>query len=221
MAYAATTLPAVEPLGDEEVVARVLAGETVLFEVVMRRYNQRLYRAARSITRDDATAEEILQAAYVSAYEHLHQYRGMGSFAAWLTRIAVNEALGRLRLARRFEDLGEDDDMDQFAAAAPDPEQAAAASEAARLIESLVESLPIVGRTVFMLRDVEGMSTAETAQALSITEETVKVRLHRARALLRQGLSAYADRETGRAFAFHARRCDRVVAGVFARLSLR
>ena len=220
MAYAALALPVVEPISDEEVVARVLAGETALFEVIMRRYNQRLYRAARAITRDDSRAEDILQAAYVHAYEHLWQYSGTGSFGGWLTRIAVNEALGRMRRTRRFEDFeGEGDGMDRFEAPGPTPEQAAAASEATRLIESLVENLPDGSRSVFMLRDVEGMTTAETAEALNITEENVKIRLHRARALLRQGLSAYADRETGRAFAFHASRCDRVVAGVFARIA--
>jgi RNA polymerase sigma-70 factor (ECF subfamily) len=108
--------------------------------------------------------------------------------------------------------------MDRFEAPGPNPEQAAAASEATRLIESLVESLPDGSRAVFMLRDVEGMTTTETADALNITEENVKIRLHRARAMLRQGLSAYATRETGRAFAFHASRCDRVVAGVFERI---
>ena len=220
MGNAVVALPVAEPTSDEEVVARVLAGETALFEVIMRRYNQRLYRAARAITRDDSWAEDILQAAYVHAYEHLWQYSGTGPFGAWLTRIAVNEALGRVRSTRRFEDFeGEGDGMDRFEAPGPTPEQAAAASEATRLIESLVESLPDGSRAVFMLRDVEGMTTAETAEALNITEENVKIRLHRARALLREGLSAYADRETGRAFVFHASRCDRVVAGVFTRIA--
>jgi RNA polymerase sigma-70 factor (ECF subfamily) len=222
MAHATVALPAVEPMKDEEIVARVLAGETALFEVIMRRYNQRLYRAARAITRDDAGAEEILQSAYVRAYEHLRQYLGVGSFGGWLTRIAVNEALARVRNTRRFDDSDrEGEGMDRFSAPGPNPEQAAAASEAGRLIESLVEALPDGIRTVFVLRDVEGMSTAETAEALNISEENVKVRLHRARALLREGLSAYADRETGRAFAFHASRCDRIVAGVFGRLGIR
>jgi RNA polymerase sigma-70 factor (ECF subfamily) len=221
MADAAVALPVVEPMSDEQIVARVLAGETALFEVIMRRYNQRIYRAARAITRDDARAEDIMQASYVHAYEKLRQYNGTGSFGAWLTRIAVNEALGRVRSLRRFEDFdGEGGGMDRFEAPGPNPEQAAAASEATRLIESLVESLPDGSRAVFMLRDVEGMTTAETAEALNITEENVKIRLHRARAMLRRGLSAYATRETERAFAFHASRCDRVVWGVFERIGL-
>ena len=208
-----------EPLQDEDLVRRILAGETALFEVIMRRYNQRIYRAARAILRDDSVAEDVMQAAYVRAYEHLGQFGGRAPFGAWLTRIAVNEALGRLRNAKHYEEPeGEGDRMDRFASPAPDPEQAAASSETRRLLESLIEGLPQGNRAVFVLRDVEGMSTAEASEALSITEENVKVRLHRARVALRNGLSAYAHRETRNAFAFHAVRCDRVVRNVFRQL---
>src|SRR5579872_760064 len=95
---------AAEPLRDEEVIERVLAGETALFEVIMRRYNQRLYRAARAILHEDSQAEDVMQAAYVHAYSHLHQFSGRAPFGAWLTRITVNEALGRLRDARHFDE---------------------------------------------------------------------------------------------------------------------
>ena len=129
-----------EPLADELVVARVLGGETALFEIIMRRYNQRLYRAARAIVRDEAQAEDIMQAAYVRAYEHLRQFSGRAPFGAWLTRIAVNEALGRLRNASHFDELDEEGDgMDRFASTLPDPEQAAVASEARRLLEALID----------------------------------------------------------------------------------
>lgn len=207
-------------ISDEEVVTRVLAGETALFEILMRRHNQRLYRIVRGIVRNDTQSEDIMQDAYVRAYEHLSQYRGQAAFAAWLTRIAVNEALGRLRGITRFEELKEgDDSMDRFPASQPTPEQVAIQSELQRLLESLVDALPDGNRAVFIMRDVEGMDTTETAHALSITEDNVKVRLHRARATLRQGLSDLADSHVRSAFQFHATRCDRVVHSVFERLA--
>lgn len=210
-----------EPLRDEDLVARILAGETALFEVIMRRYNQRLYRAARSIVRDEAQAEDVMQAAYVHAYEHLRQFAGRAPFGAWLTLIAVNESLARLRNAKHYDEPeGEGDRMDRFASPTPDPEQAAATAETRRLLEALIESLPHGNRAVFVLRDVEGMSTTEASEALGISEENVKVRLHRARAVLRSGLAAYAQREMRSAFAFHASRCDRVVANVFRQIDL-
>ena len=209
-------------LSDEEVVRRVLAGETALFEVIMRRYNQRLYRAARAITRDDSQAEEVMQSAYVRAYEHLDQFAGRASFGAWLTRIAVNEALARLRDAHRFSETeGEGDPMDRFASPSRDPEQTAANSELSRLLETLIEALPDALRSVFVLREVEGMSTSEAAAALDITEESVRVRLFRARATLRDSLASYATREQRGLFAFHAVRCDRVVRHVLDRITLR
>jgi RNA polymerase sigma-70 factor (ECF subfamily) len=217
MAFAAT-----EPITDEEVVRRVLGGETALFEVIMRRYNRRLYRAARAITRDDSQAEDILQAAYVRAYEHLAQFRGGAAFGGWLTRITVHEALGRLRGARRFESWeGEGDRMDGFASPTPNPEQAASNAEIGGLLESLIEELPGASRAVFMLREVEQMSTAEVSEALGISEENVKVRLHRARGLLRGRLAAHVMGETRNLFAFPAVRCDRVVRRVFEAIAER
>jgi RNA polymerase sigma-70 factor (ECF subfamily) len=207
-------------LSDEEVVRRVLNGETALFEVIMRRYNERLYRAARAITRDDSLAEEIMQAAYVRAYEHLHQFAGRAPFGAWLTRIAVNEALARLRDSHRFSETeGEGDPMDRFASPSRDPEQTAANTELSRLLERLIEALPDGIRSVFVLREVEGMNTSETAEALDISEESVRVRLHRARASLRDSLAAHAIRDQRRLFAFHAVRCDRVVRNVIDRIT--
>lgn len=213
---AVASIPALLALTDEEAVAQVLAGQTGMFEIIMRRYNQRLYRTARAILKDDAQAEDVMQFAYVQAYEHLAQFSGRASFGAWLTRIAANEALGRLRRSKRFEEPeGEGDRMDRFASPAPDPEQAAATSEARRLLERLIDLLPGAHRTVFILRDVEGMSTAEVALALGISSASVRVRLHRARAMLRTGLNACARHETQSAFAFHAVRCDRIVRNVF------
>ena len=212
-----------EPLSDEEVVARVLAGETGMFEIVMRRHNQRLYRVARAILRNDGEAEDVMQDAYVRAYEHLDQFAGRAKFSTWLTRIAVHEALARQRRDNRYQELEplseqEGDPMDRFASLAPNPEEQASNSEIRRLLEEAVEKLPDAYRTVFVLRDVEEMSTTDTADVLEITEENVKVRLHRARALLRKSLFARAGMERKEAFDFHAVRCDRVVKNVFERI---
>src|ERR1700730_3021438 len=213
-----------EPLSDEEVVARVLAGETGMFEIVMRRHNQRLYRVARAILRNDGEAEDVMQDdTYVRAYEHLGQFAGRAKFSTWLTRIAVHEALAGQRRGNRYQELEptserEGDPMDRFASLAPDPEQQASNSEIRTLLEEAVETLPDAYRTIFMLRDVEDMSTSDAAEVLDITEDNVKVRLHRARALLRKTLYARGGMERKEAFNFHAVRCDRVVKNVFERI---
>src|SRR6476661_5429356 len=153
---------------DEEVVDRVRAGDTALYEIILRRYNQRLYRVARAILRDDGEAEDVMQAAYVRAYEHLGQFAGRAPFSTWLTRIAVHEALARQHRGNRYQELEpmserEGDPMDRFASLAPDPEQQASNSEVRRLLEEAVDSLPDSYRTVFMLRDIEEMSTTDAA----------------------------------------------------------
>jgi RNA polymerase sigma-70 factor, ECF subfamily len=212
-----------EPLSDEEVVTRVLAGETGMFEIIMRRHNQLLYRVARAILRNDGEAEDVMQDAYVRAYEHLDQFAAKAKFSTWLTRIAVHEALSRQRRGNRYQELEpmserEGDPMDRFASLAPDPEQQASNSEVRRLLEEAVEKLPDAYRTIFILRDIEEMSTTDAADVLEITEDNVKVRLHRARALLRKSLYARAGMERKEAFNFHALRCDRVVKNVFERI---
>jgi RNA polymerase sigma-70 factor (ECF subfamily) len=212
-----------EPLSDEQVVSQVLAGQTAMFEIVMRRHNQRLYRVARAILRDDAEAEDVMQDAYVRAYEHLSQFAGAAKFSTWLTRIAVHEALARRHRRNRYEELdhtSEQDPMERFAALTPNPEQQTSNSELRQMLEQAVAELPEPYRAVFMLRDVEEMSTSEAAYALEITEQNVKVRLHRARALLRRNLYARAGAERTQAFTFHAVRCDRVVKNVFERIEM-
>jgi len=217
------TLTSQNLLSDEEVLARILAGETSLYEIVMRRYNQRLYRVARAILRNDGEAEDVMQDAYVRAYEHLEQFAGRAKFSTWLTRIAVHEALRRQRRENRYQEMesmseGDGDPMDGFVSKAPNPEEQVSNSEIRSLLEKAVEALPDLYRTVFMLRDIEEMSTTDTADALEISEENVKVRLHRARALLRKSLFAIAGMGRKVAFNFHAVRCDRVVKNVFERI---
>jgi len=208
-------------LSDEEVVARVRRGETALFEVIMRRYNQRLYRAARAILRDDGEAEDVVQEAYVRAFTHLGQFAGRAAFATWLTRIAVHEALARARRRGLLRPLGDEgtegDDMTAFRSAA-DVEKEAAGRELGRMLEAAIEALPDPFRAVFVLREIEEMSTAETAAVLELREETVKTRLHRARALLRRALYAGTREAAREVFQFGFARCDRVVAAVLERI---
>lgn len=212
---------------DQEIVTRVRSGDTGLYEIIMRRYNQRLYRVARAILRDDGEAEDVIQDAYVRAYQHLDQFAGLAPFSVWLTRIAVHEALHRLQQRRRsqqFDDILQDEDgimngdAQTVVEASPDPEQRAAIAEVGRLLEEAVLDLPASYRTVIMLRDIEELSTAETAAALDLSEENVKVRLHRGRALMRDYLYARVGPSCKEAFPFMGARCDRVVLRVVDRL---
>ena len=208
-------------LSDEQVVERVLAGETLLFEIIMRRYNQRLYRAARAILGDEAEAEDVMQEAYVRAYEHLAQFGGRARFSTWLTKIAVHEALARARRRRRFESMDAESDAEEVLAEPshqPDPERSASDREIHRMVEDAVEALPEGFRAVFVLRAVEEMSVAETAECLDLPEETVKTRLFRARARLQKEIHRRTVAAVPQVYAFHLSRCDRVVAQVLARM---
>ena len=223
MADEALTLAGAAALSDEEVVERVLAGDTPLYEVVMRRYNTRLYRVARAILKNDGEAEDVMQDAYVRAFQHLGQFEGRAKFSTWLTRIAVHEALARAHKARRFEDWDDmHENLQNEIGATPrrsDPESETALVEMSKILEQAIEALPEQYRTVVMMRDVEEMTTAETAECLSLTEDNVKIRLHRAHGMLRKELYQNARISAADAFPFHAPRCDRVVANVFTRLA--
>lgn len=209
-------------LRDEEVVARVLSGETALFEILMRRYNQRLYRVSRIILRDDAEAEDVMQDAYVRAYEHLHQFAGKAAFSTWLTRIAIHEALARKRRRGRQEELDalpmNGESMAIMKSSDPSPEATTATAQARELLEQAIERLPESYRTVVVMREVEDMSVAETAFSLGVTEAVIKTRLHRAHAMLRKELYSRAKDRAPDLYQFHAVRCDRVVKAVFERI---
>ncbi len=214
-----------EDWSDEEIVRRVLDGATALYELLMRRHNQRLYRIARGILRDDAEAEDVMQDAYVRAYQNLASFQGRAKFVTWLTRIAIHEALSRSRRRLRLQSLdiagdSNGDIMEAAPSATRTPEQQAYDRELAAVLEKAVLSLSEEHRLVFVLRDVEGMSTEETAQCLNLTEENVKVRLHRARAGLRKKLYQAMGGTAAQCFQFHAVRCDRVVRNVFQILEL-
>ena len=210
-------------LEDSEVVAGILAGQLQLFGVLMRRHNQRLYRAVRSILGSDADAEDAVQEAYVRAYQHLEQFEGRSSFATWLTRIAVHEALARLRKQRRLVNIESteasgDAMINALRSTDPGPEEQAMARSVSVMLESAVDSLPPAYRSVFMLREIEGLSTGETAECLEMSEDAVKVRLHRGRAMLRREIFKRTGESRAAAFQFAGPRCDALVAAVLARI---
>lgn len=206
-------------LPDEAIVSRVVAGETAHFEILMRRHNQRLYRAARAIVRDEGEAEDVVQQAYVNAYRHLAQFDGRAQFSTWLTRIAVHEALARVRRGRRYQPMDESS-LEAFmpATTSPDPERQAFGRELGALMESAIDTLGDGYREVFMLRQVEGLSTAETAAVLEVSEDVVKTRFSRARHALQRDLLERSGAAASTAFTFGHARCDRVVAAVMDRL---
>jgi RNA polymerase sigma-70 factor (ECF subfamily) len=204
---------------DEEILARVSAGDVEAFELVMRRYNRRLFRSVRAILKDDSEVEDVVQEAYVSAYAHLGDFSGRARFSTWLTRIAIHEAFGRLRKRRRSESwdgaTGEDEAM---MTSVPSPEKHASDGELRKLLEQVVDTLPETFRTVFVLRAVEQLSVAETSEVLGIPEDTVKTRLHRARGLLQSRIEAHVGDRVPELYDFQGAQCDAIVARVLGRL---
>ena len=208
-------------LSDEEIVRRIIEGEPALFEILMRRYNQRLFRVTRSIVTNDLEAEDIIQDAYVRAYEHLSQFEGRARFSTWLTKIAIYEAYARVRridyqkvdMLSSLEDQGLD-----LKSKGRDPEQQIYDGELKMMLEKAFDALSDDYRSVFMLREIEGLSTAETAGCLGISEENVKIRLHRARAALQRELYSLAGANMNMAFQFLGVRCDRIVNRVLERI---
>lgn len=214
----------IEP-SEAELLLQLRAGRSSAYAAVMRRNNERLYRLARGILDDDAEAEEAVQEGYIRAFTRLDGFKGDASFATWLARIVLNEALGRLRRRHPTIALDEvaaelpDDEADRTGAE-PSPEQAMARVEIRRAIEKAVDALPAPFRSVFMLRAIEQLSVEETAACLGILSETVKTRFHRAKKLLRLSLADQLATILDGAFPFRGARCDRLVATVINRLGL-
>lgn len=218
---------AIVPSDDADLVKQVLAGDSVVFRQIMQRHNRRLYRIARSVLRNDGEAEDAVQEAYVSAFAHLASYRGEASLAAWLSRITMNEALGRLRARRPTVDITtladtKEAEIIQFPLSAPndDPERTMAQRQILQLVEQATDNLPEAYRLVFVTRVIEGMSVEETADLLGIKQETVKTRLHRARQLVRDQLDKQIGPVLMDAFPFAGRRCERMSNAVMKRLGL-
>jgi RNA polymerase sigma-70 factor (ECF subfamily) len=229
-----TAQPARTPSGLDDVAltARVARGDHAAFEALMRRHNSRLFRIARAVLKDDTEAEDALQDAYLDAFRHVGGFRGDAQVGTWLARIVINQALMRLRRRRREQvvvpfttleaagldagpEAGEPERGDE---ALDTPPGLVLRAELRRLLERRIDDLPIAFRTVFVMRDVEDMSVQETAECLAIPAATVRTRLFRARALLREALARDLDAATAGVFGFAGERCDRIVAGVLARL---
>ncbi len=216
----AQAAPAAE-LSDEKIVRRVLGGDLASFELIMRRYNQRLFRIVRSILRDDDESEDVLQETYVRAFEHLSQFEGRSLFSTWLTRIAVYEASSRRRRLRRVRPM----DLERTERLRPatdrplDGGHDASMRELHDVLIQAIDALPEELRTVFVLRAVEGLDTLEAAECLDLTTSNVKVRLHRARTLLKTWIDQQLGEDVRRLYQFDGERCDRIVRGVLARLA--
>lgn len=211
---------------DADLAARSAGGDTAAFALIMRRHNQLLFRTARSILKSDDETEDALQEAYLQAWRAMGSFRADARLSTWLVRIVINQALGRLR--RRSAQVipldtamdSTDPDLRQALEDDADrgPERAAMRAELRRIIEERIDCLPDAFRVVFVLRAVEEMSVDEVAAALGMPEATVRTRFFRARGLLREGLSRDVDVALDDAFSFAGARCDRIVAGVMARL---
>jgi len=212
---------------DAELAARAVARDAGAFRAIMQRHNRRLYRIARGILRNNTEAEDAVQEAYVSAFTNLASYRGESTLAAWLSRIVMNEALGRLRRRRPTMDLAAESvrseaEIIHFPLSTPndDPERTMAQRQILQLVEQATDNLPEVFRLVFVTRVIEGMSVEETSELLGIKPETVKTRLHRARRLVRDQLDKQIGPVLMDAFPFAGRRCERLTECVMARLGL-
>lgn len=214
--------PPAEP-GDEELVFALRQGDEHAFERIMRRYNQRLFRVARSMLRNEADAEDAVQESWLRAFTHMDRLKDPSRLGGWLARIAANESLDRLRRRdppqpRDMDDMDERETAPGANAPFPTPEAQKRQSEARLMIERAVDRLPDNFRAVFVLRSIEGLSISETAQVLDIPSDTVKTRLHRANKLLRDELKDALDAALPEAFSFAGARCDRIVANVVTRL---
>jgi len=218
-------------LDDQELAVRIANKDHGAFEALMRRHNGKLFRVARAILKDDGEAEDALQEAYLEAYRHISAFRAEAQLSTWLTRIVINQALMRLRRQKRdrvvvpFGDRrGKDADHGEIEMShvaderIESPPTATLRAELRQILERRIDELPVAFRTVFVMREVEDMSVHETARCLLIPEATVRTRLFRARALLREALARDMDVVTADVFSFAGERCDRIVQGVLDRV---
>jgi RNA polymerase sigma-70 factor, ECF subfamily len=221
---------AYEDLDDGQLVELAKSGNAAVFRTIMQRHNRRLYRVARGILGYDADTEDVVQETYVRAFENLTLFRGESKLATWLTRIAINQALGRKRKRRPQSDLSTLDMLDEQgevralifpgASANSDPETETSRTEIRCLLERAVDNLPEAFRVVFVMREIEQMNVEETSSQLQIPPETVKTRLHRARRLLRESLQERLGSTLQDTYAFDGERCGRTTEAVLGRMAI-
>jgi len=205
------TILTTEEIPDAALIGKILSGEKKFFELIIRRYNQRLYRIGMSILHDDTEVEDAMQVAYINAYEHLEQFENRSSFSTWITRILLNECLAQKK--RRQRRRTEKEDPSQNDISMKTPVNVLVNKELQSVLEEAVGQLPEKYRLVFVLREIEEMSVRETSETLNIEEPNVKVRLNRAKTMLRSQLQGYMKDQV---YSFHLSRCDRMVERVLA-----
>jgi RNA polymerase sigma-70 factor (ECF subfamily) len=205
-----------DQLPDVALIDRILAGEKKLFEFIMRRYNQRLFRIGMSLLNDEMEVEDAMQTTYVKAYEHLGRFERRSSAGTWLIRILLNECLAQKKRKLRAGARLKEEDMEKNTGR-DTPASMFLNKELGRVLENALSELPEKYRMVFVLREIEEMSTRETGDALGIGEPNVKVRLNRAKIMLRENLNGYFKES---AFPFHLTRCDIMIDRVFRQLNL-
>ena len=209
-----------DSISDYEIISRILLGEKNLYASIIRKYNQRLYRVAISITKDDAEAEEVMQVAYIKAYENLGKFEFKSAFSTWISRILINESLLWIRKRKQSFHINDDTAKNiihqQQSVDSQTPLMKVINSELKKILEDAIMQLPEKYRTVFVMREIENMNVQETQECLDLTEANVKVRLNRAKSILRNSLSEYYKKED--ILNFHLSKCDRIVENVMKRI---
>jgi RNA polymerase sigma factor (sigma-70 family) len=209
-----------DTISDNEIISRVLQGEKNLYANIVRKYNQRLYRVGMSIINDDAEVEDVMQVAYIKAYENLGKFEFKSAFSTWITRILINESL--LRLKKRKQSFNMNDDMinnkisQHHLMDSQTPLMNVVNSELKLILEKAIGRLPEKYRTVFIMREIENMNVAETRECLDLSEVNVKVRLNRAKIMLKNSLAEYYQKDD--ILNFHLSRCDRIVEQVMQQI---
>lgn len=205
---------------DAEIIEEILNGNKNAYELIMRKYNQRLFRISRSYIKDNDEVQDILQTSYIKAYENLRQFENRSEFSTWLTRIVINETLASLNRNKKItyynSNEEEENKIQTLASYDLNPEEETSNNELKEALEKVIDNLPLKYRTVFVMREIEKMSIAETSVCLNLTEGNVKVRLNRAKEILRKNLiDVYTENEV---FSFLGSRCDKIVFNVMSRI---